>query len=118
MQRKSILAMAAAGLCSGFFNGLFGSGGGVVAVLFLRKIVGDEKKAHATATLMILTLSIISLLYYKQYVEIPWKQGLMFVPGGLIGAFVGSKWLKNMKNKQVRRLFGAVLAVSGVVMLF
>ena len=42
----------------------------------------------------------------------------MFVPGGLIGAFVGTKWLKNMKNKQVRRLFGAVLAVSGVVMLF
>ena len=110
--------MVAAGLCSGFFNGLFGSGGGVVAVLFLRKIVDDEKKAHATATLMILTLSIISLLYYKKYVEIPWNQGLMLVPGGLVGAFIGSRWLKNMETRQVRRLFGAVLAVSGAVMLF
>ncbi len=118
MQRSKWGYIVAGGLCSGFFNGLFGSGGGVIAVLFLRKIVNDEKKAHATATLMILTLSIISLLYYKQYVEIPWKQGLMLVPGGLAGAFVGTAWLKNMENRQVRRLFGAVLAVSGAVMLF
>lgn len=106
------------GLLSGFFNGLFGSGGGVIAVMFLQKIISDEKKAHASATLMILIMSIVSIIFYALYGHIEWKQGLMFVPGGLIGAIIGAKILKNIKTNNLKRLFGLILVVSGVVMLF
>ncbi len=106
-----------AGITSGFLNGLFGSGGGVVAVMFLRSLIGDEKKAHASATLMILAMSLISFALYAAYGEVLWKEGLMFVPGGVIGAIVGSALLKNMGSQLLRRIFGGVLAVSGVVML-
>ena len=38
------IKMIIAGIVSGFLNGLFGSGGGVLAVMFLRGLIGDEKK--------------------------------------------------------------------------
>lgn len=106
-----------AGITSGFLNGLFGSGGGVVAVMFLRNILQDEKKAHASATLMILIMSIVSLVFYGLYGHIDWGTGLCFVPGGIIGAVLGTRFLKNMQSDKLKRLFGLVLAVSGMVML-
>ena len=107
-----------AGSISGFFNGLFGSGGGVVAVMFLRNIIGDEKKAHASATLMILIMSIVSLVLYAVYGHVDWQTGLKFVPGGIAGALLGTFLLKNIKNNRLKKLFGLVLVVSGAVMLF
>lgn len=107
-----------AGLTSGFLNGLFGSGGGVVAVMFLRNIIGDEKKAHASATLMILIMSIASLIFYAVYGHVDWGMGFRFVPGGIIGAVLGTRFLKNMQSDKLKRLFGLVLVVSGVVMFF
>ena len=102
---------------SGFLNGLFGSGGGVVAVMFLRPLLGDEKKAHASATLMILVMSLISFALYAAYGQVEWAQGFRFVPGGIVGALLGTKLLKNIKSDVLRRVFGGVLVASGVVML-
>ncbi|MDO5558528.1 MAG: sulfite exporter TauE/SafE family protein [Oscillospiraceae bacterium] len=115
---KRPVKLTAAGVISGFLNGLFGSGGGVVAVMFLRNLIGDERKAHASATLMILVMSIISFAFYAVYGHIEYKNGLMFVPGGLCGAVLGTFVLKKIKTDKLHRLFGLILAVSGTVMLF
>ena len=107
-----------AGSVSGFLNGLFGAGGGVAAVLFLRDIIGDERRAHASATLMMLMMSGVSLALYMKGGHVDFKTGFMFMPGGFIGAFLGSVFLKNVKSDVLRRIFGGVIAVSGAVMLF
>jgi uncharacterized membrane protein YfcA len=114
---KSKTKPALAGIASGFLNGLFGSGGGVVAVMFLRNIIGDEKKAHASATLMILIMSIVSFVFYLVYGHVDWGTGLKLVPGGIVGAVAGTVLLKKMHSKGVKKLFAAVLVVSGMVML-
>ena len=106
-----------AGITSGTLNGLFGSGGGVVAVMFLRNILGDEKKAHASATLMILIMSTVSLLLYGIYGHVDWNTGIKFVPGGIAGAVLGTYFLKNIKTDKLKKLFGFVLVFSGMVML-
>ncbi len=106
-----------AGIVSGFLNGLFGSGGGVLAVMFLRNMIGDERKAHASATLMILIMSVVSLALYASNGSVDFEQGLQFMPGGVVGAILGARFLKNIDAKTLRRLFGGIIAVSGVVML-
>lgn len=116
--KKEKFKLAAAGITSGFLNGLFGSGGGVVAVMFLRNIIGDEKKAHASATLMILIMSLVSLVFYAIYGHVDWSYGFKFVPGGVIGAVMGTRFLKNMQSDKLKRLFGLVLIISGAVMFF
>ncbi len=117
MQNKGKYKIALGGGISGFFNGLFGSGGGVVAVMFLRNILKDEKKAHASATLMILVMSIVSLVFYALYGHVDWQTGFKLMPGGVAGALLGTVLLKNIKNTKLKRLFGLVLVISGAVML-
>lgn len=106
-----------AGVVSGFLNGLFGSGGGVLAVMFLRKIIGDERKAHASATLMILIMSTVSFVLYAVNGSVDFGQGLEFMPGGIIGALIGAAFLKKIDSGVLRKVFGGVIAVCGVVML-
>lgn len=111
------LKMIVGGAVCGFLNGLFGSGGGVVAVMLLRTLISDERKAHASATLMILLMSGVSFGLYAANGSVDYETALMLVPGGLVGAAVGSMFLKKVKSDFLRRLFGGVIAVSGVVML-
>lgn len=53
------------GLLTGAVNGLFGAGGGMLAVPVLTYVAGlDERKSHATAIAVILPLCIISTIVY------------------------------------------------------
>lgn len=117
MNKKQKQQAAICGLLSGFLNGLFGSGGGVVVVMFLRNIIKDERKAHATSTLIILIMSTISLALYFFGGQFELGKAYMFLPGGALGAAAGALWLKNIDSDKLRKIFGGVIAASGVVML-
>ena len=57
--KKKKYLFALCGLFSGLVNGLFGAGGGLLAVPALERIGGLEtQKSHATALLAMLPLSI------------------------------------------------------------
>jgi len=116
-KNKRARRLIAAGTVSGFLNGLFGSGGGVLAVMFLRKLTGDEKKAHASATLMILIMSVVSFALYLINGSVDVATGWTFIPGGVAGAVVGAIFLKKVNSEALRKIFGAVIVISGIVML-
>lgn len=118
MDRKTVLKLALAGVVSGFLNGMFGSGGGVAAVMFLRGIDKDERRVHATATLTMLIMSAVSFALYAANDSVDFSSALRFMPGGVVGAATGALWLKNIDVKVLKRVFGGAIAVSGVVMLF
>lgn len=107
-------ALPIAGVISGFLNGLFGSGGGVAAVMFIRNAIEDEKRAHATSTLAMLMMSAVSFALYLVGEHVELRDGLVFIPGGIAGAFLGCLILKKIEPQKLRRLFGAVVAISGV----
>lgn len=48
------------GTAVGLANSLFGGGGGMIAVPLLQRTGLDEKRAHATAILLILPISLFS----------------------------------------------------------
>ena len=104
------------GIPIGLVNGFFGSGGGVIAVLVLKKFFKlDEKKAHATALGIILPLSCASLFMYseaKAEVHIV----LLCALGGALGAVVGAKLLGKISKKWIKVGFGIVMVLSGVRM--
>ena len=110
-------ALPLAGILSGFLNGLFGSGGGVAAVMFIRNAIEDEKQAHATSTLAILLMSAVSFILYLAGGKVELSEGLRFVPGGIAGAIAGCIILKKIEPQNLRRLFGAVVALGGVAAL-
>lgn len=103
------------GIPIGFVNGFFGSGGGVVAVLVLKKILGVEaRRAHATALGIILPLSCASLFVYGTKTKADLALVVLCAIGGSIGAVLGAKFLSRIPKKWLKILFGGVMIISGL----
>lgn len=95
---KKKAAMILAGLFIGAVNGLFGAGGGMLAVPCLTYIGSlDEKSAHATAIALILPLCLVSSIAYG--VGASFENGVILptVLGVTIGGILGACLLKNSR---------------------
>ncbi len=106
------------GIITGIANGLFGSGGGTIAVPAFEIILKlSAHKSHATVIALILPLSIISSFVYFKKVEVEWMSVLWVSLGGTIGGYVGASVLKKISNKWLHRIFGAFMLAAAVRMI-
>lgn len=113
-----VLKLIGIGFITGIINGLFGSGGGTIVVPALVFLVGIEDfKAHATAISIILPLSIISTIIYLKSNVIKLDISLMVTLGGLIGSFIGAKFLKKVPNLILRKIFGIIIIITALRMI-
>ena len=111
-------ANAVTGLISGLCNGLFGSGGGTVAVPCMEKFSDiEEHKAHATAIAFILPLSVLSGAIYFGGTEIPVSAAVLACAGGTAGGVIGAKILGKIKGRSLHIIFGIFMLISGVRMI-
>lgn len=103
------------GLITGVANGLFGAGGGTIAVPAMVILLKEEdKKAHATAISIILPLTVISSIFYVKSgfldINITWKA----IVGGMAGGFVGAKLLNICPVNLLRKIFGIVMIIAAI----
>lgn len=106
------------GTLCGFLNGFFGSGGGVIAVPILEKEGSDPNEAHATSVALIFMLSLVTALFYGFTGNLDFSSAWEFVPWGVLGAVSGSIFLKKIKANWLKRIFGGIVTVAAVRMLF
>lgn len=106
-----------AGLAIGIINGLFGAGGGIVAVPLLGKMGLEKKESHANAVAVILPISVLSAVLYliKDYVTLP--DALPYIPTGIVGAFLGTYCLKKISPLWLKRIFGIFIIYAGIRLL-
>lgn len=115
---KNKFKLIAFGAFAGLCNGLFGSGGGMIAVPCLEKYAGLEaQKSHATAILVILPLSIISLFKYHSGNDVDFKTVAVIVLGGVLGSFIGARWLKKLSGTALKRIFAVFILAAAVRMV-
>ncbi len=107
-----------AGLLTGLVNGLFGGGGGMVAVPLLKNMLGyEDKQSHATAIFVIAPVCAASAVVYiangyaSADVIIPAAIGS--VAGGLLGAYSLDFFPKTVINY----IFIAVMFAAGIRMI-
>ena len=106
------------GALSGLVNGLFGGGGGMLVVPLLIFLLGIEvKKAHATAILVILPISIVSGLLYAAHVNLQPSIAIPVSIGVVVGGGIGALLLSKLSNKVVIIIFSVVMAIAGGKML-
>ena len=109
---------AAVGLACGFLNGLFGAGGGVAAVFFLKKLGLPTKNAHATSLAILLPLSLVtSALYWWQGAYEP-GEVLPYLPGAVLGAVGGGLLMGRIPQRLLRFIFAGLLLFSSCRLLF
>lgn len=106
------------GGCIGIVNGMFGAGGGMLAVPILKHSGLDRKQAHANAVAVILPITVLSagLYIFKDYVTV--KQSLAYIPAGIAGSVIGTLIIKKISPVWLKRIFGAFMVYAGVRLLF
>lgn len=116
--KKKIL-MCFCSVFIGVVNGLFGAGGGMLAVPCLTYIGGlDEKRAHATAIAAILPLCLVSAIVYALGESCKNEVILPVVIGVTAGGIFGALLLKKLSSDVVSFVFYALMTFAGFKMIF
>lgn len=116
---KNKTKLISIGLITGFINGIFGSGGGIIVVPALIFILGmEDHKAHATAISIILPLSIISTIIYFMKGSISFKVAIPVSIGGILGGYIGARTLNKIPVKFLRKIFGSVIIYTAIRMIW
>ena len=106
------------GTLVGGANSLFGGGGGMIAVPLLQRTGLEEKRAHATAILLILPICALSFFIYafRGYAN---AQTLIPTAIGVsVGGFFGARLLGNLPVKAVTLTFAFLQLLAGVFLVF
>lgn len=114
--KKTLTAMGF-GTAVGIVNGMFGAGGGMIAVPLLKKLGLDQKNAHANAVAVILPITVFSAVLYliKDYVDI--SQSFDFIPTGVIGSLLGTVIIRKISPVWLKRIFGGFMVYAGIRLL-
>ena len=109
---------ACAGAAIGAANGLFGGGGGMIAVPVLGGLLGyPQRCAHATAILIIAPVSLAGVIAYAfagyLWLNIALPAAVGMVAGGALGAL----GLNKLPLNAVRLIFIAVMLAAGIRMV-
>lgn len=116
--KKKIL-MCFCSVFIGVVNGLFGAGGGMLAVPCLTYVGKlDEKSAHATAIAAILPLCLVSAIVYALKESCKNEVILPVVIGVTAGGIFGALLLKKLSSDVVSFVFYALMTFAGFKMIF
>ena len=115
--KENLYAVIAGGL-AGLINGLFGGGGGMIVVPMLIGLLKREpKRAHATALMIILPISLVSGLFYAAFGNLQIMVAIPVVIGVSVGGVVGALLLSKLSSKWIIMIFAIIMAAAGIKML-
>ena len=99
----------------GAINGLFGGGGGMLVVPLFTVLMGlEEKRAHSSAILAILPLSLISGIIYLVRGDFTVYSGGFVTAGVILGGILGTFVMKKLSNNVLAIVFYAVMIFAGI----
>ncbi len=106
------------GTLIGIINGLFGGGGGMIAVPVLSGMLSyPQKKAHATAIAVIAPVCAVSAI---SYIVGGYARLNLIIPaaiGNVAGGVLGAKLLGKLPSVAVQICFIAVMLAAGIRMM-
>lgn len=105
------------GTAIGVVNGLFGAGGGMLAVPFLKSQGFEQKAAHKNAVAVILPITLVSAVMYLSKGIVGIKDAYIYVPTGIIGSLIGTYVIKKISVKILKVAFSAFMIYAGVRLL-
>ncbi|WP_035333995.1 sulfite exporter TauE/SafE family protein [Dokdonia sp. PRO95] len=120
MNASVIIALIAIGLIAGVLSGIMGVGGGVIMIpLMIMLLHFNQHQAQGTS-LAVLAVPVTFLAAYNYYNEgyVNWKYAAVIAVFFVVGGFLGSKLAVNLDQKTLKRIFGAILLILSIKMLW
>lgn len=116
-EAKNKISTSIGGLATGFFNGLLGAGGGMIAVPLLSRRL-EQKKAHATCVAVILPICVASAVGYLFRGAVKLGDVVPYVVWGLAGSVIGTLLLKKLSNNVLRKIFAVFMLWAGIRLIW
>lgn len=116
IDKNKMLPLVLGGLI-GAVNGLFGAGGGMLAVPLLKKMGFSQTDAHANAVAVILPITVASAILYliKDYVNL--ADAFIYMPTGVLGSVIGTVILRKISPFYLKKIFGLFMLYAGFRLL-
>jgi uncharacterized membrane protein YfcA len=121
-KNKSIwIKLGLAGLAAGVINGLLSAGGGIVVVIAMSRLLGDtlenKNDIFANALCVMLPLSLFSCMIYALGGDLVTQGFGVFALPAIIGGAVGGALLGKLRAAFVKKLFAALVIISGMLLI-
>ncbi len=114
----TVLLAAAVGLLLGSALGLFGGGGGILAVPMLVGLLGMDVDQAATASLVIVLFGALGgLVSHHRAGRVLWRAGLLFGATSIVGAAVGALLAARVADWIKLSAFLVLMVAAGLAML-
>lgn len=92
-----------------------GMGGGGVLLIYLTAFQGMEQfTAQGINLIFFLPIAAVSLTLHIRAKLVDWRLGLLLLPAGIAGVFLGASLAGRLPDELLRRLFAGLLAVIGL----
>lgn len=107
------------GLLAGAMSGLVGIGGGVIIAPLLVMFFGFSQKLAQGTTLALLIppIGIIAAMTYYKHGYVNLHAALFIIVGFIIGSLIGAKYITQLSNEMVTRIFAVFLLLLAIKML-
>lgn len=119
---SDIALLFGTGALSGFVNGLLGTGGGIVTVLFFTKIYA-KKSPCSTKDIFAMTLvssaimSFSSAVFYLRGGAFSLSDAAPYILPAVVGGVLGAFLLEKLSPKFFKKLFSLLVVWAGVSMM-
>jgi uncharacterized protein len=125
LELRLIFELLAGGLCVGLLAGLLGIGGGLMLVPLIAWVLGQrfgaaEHVLHvaiATSLAVIFFTSLSSVYAHHKRGVVLWRTAAQFVPGILLGSWLGTAFSASLPTRQLLFLFCLFILFSSYQML-
>tara|TARA_B100001758_G_C18118810_1_gene457597 strand:- start:294 stop:662 length:369 start_codon:yes stop_codon:yes gene_type:complete len=120
MSLSSIIILIIIGFLAGILSGMVGVGGGILIIPLLIIFLGfTQHQAQGTALFAMLPpIGILAAINYYKEGFVRWEYSLVIALTFVIGGYFGSKISVSLPDQTVRRLFGFVMLIGAIKMLF
>ena len=120
MSVTHLIILIVIGILSGLLAGVFGIGGAILVIPALVFILGlSQHEAQGTSlAFMLPPVGILATWNYWKEGHVNWKIALVLSLTFVIGAYFGSQLSINISDKMLRRVFGVLMLVIAIKMIF
>jgi uncharacterized membrane protein YfcA len=120
MSITHLIILIVIGILSGILAGVFGVGGAIIVIPALVFILGlSQHEAQGTSlAFMLPPVGVLATWNYWKEGHVNWKIALVLSLTFVIGAYFGSNLSLNISDRMLRRVFGVLMIVMAVKMIF
>lgn len=120
MSTLTILVLLLIGLFAGVLSGFVGVGGGLIMVPALVWALGYSQHMAQGTSLGVLVLPVVFLAAWNYYKagSLDVKAVAFIAVAFVLGGFIGSRWSLALPAETVRRVFGVVMLLASLKLIF